>query len=285
MSVLAALKKEKQKLLSEKSKLKAADEHPVDNQCKSIQPQDISRISTVETPVLAFLDSVKQHSLHFYRLENSLSEVFYVPDCISESYENYLSHNILSTNDAWVTLKTRKLQCWGQDEHDAFSNVPPWLLESMSFISDFCEFPSPINHVLINHYEVGQGILHHTDGPQYLNRVAIMSLGSSVVISFRHRLSADQIGTKFAGDVQTFVLQPRSLFIFSDSAYEHYMHGIEATDVDIINGLCANINFVGLQVGDEVNRFFSCLKYFSYPIQINRGRRISLTLRHKYASR
>lgn len=41
-----------------------------------------------------------------------------------------------------------------------------------------------VNHVLINRYQPGQGILPHMDGPSYKPFVSIVSLGSPAVFRF-----------------------------------------------------------------------------------------------------
>merc|ERR1712194_208631 len=46
------------------------------------------------------------------------------------------------------------------------------------------------NHVLVNEYHPGQGILPHTDGPAYFSRTATLSLGSDVLIRFTPRKQA-----------------------------------------------------------------------------------------------
>jgi len=54
----------------------------------------------------------------------------------------------------------------------------------------------PPNHVLINEYDPGQGILAHTDGPAYLSRTATLSLGSDVLIDFTKKIIYSNKPTK-----------------------------------------------------------------------------------------
>ena len=49
------------------------------------------------------------------------------------------------------------------------------------------------NHILINDYPPGIGIMPHSDGPAYRNRVIVLSLGSYAVINFQDGyLNSDQ---------------------------------------------------------------------------------------------
>ncbi|KAG8633614.1 hypothetical protein MANES_18G121700v8 [Manihot esculenta] len=116
-------------------------------------------------------------------------------------------------------------------------------------------FPSAINHVLINEYLPDQGIMPHQDGPAYFPVVAILSLGSPVVMDFiphsRLRTCTDtwdnnDVKSEGSGEepseIETdkrmdnhhpfsVLLMPRSLLIFKDNAYSDYLHGIKDSEV------------------------------------------------------
>ena len=192
-----------------------------------------------------------------FKLRNDLG-LFYIPDVIDLTNEEHLTDTILSLND-WVTLKTRKLQCWGHNEPKFDGKLPEWLSKYAEFISDIAGFSAAVkmNHCLINHYSAGQGILHHTDGPKYVNKVAILSLGSTVVMSFRPRLSPDRIGLDFAGDAFSVILEPRSLLIFENEIYDHYLHGITSSFSDEIldETFCLNVKESKYNPGDEVSYY------------------------------
>ena len=49
---------------------------------------------------------------------------------------------------------------------------------------------TPPNHVLLNEYQPGEGIMAHKDGPLYLNWVVIISLGSNSGFDFVSKPSA-----------------------------------------------------------------------------------------------
>ncbi|OIT39891.1 hypothetical protein A4A49_07743 [Nicotiana attenuata] len=138
-------------------------------------------------------------------------------------------------------------------------NLPPWLTRITERINEKSElFPSSINHVLINEYLPNQGIMPHQDGPAYYPVVAILSLGSPVVMDFTpHPNLRSCVGTHGNGvDAKisdpeaavmnsgeqldnchpfSIVLMPRSLLIFKDSVYSDYLHGIKDSEMQRCN--------------------------------------------------
>jgi len=227
-----------------------------------------------------------------------LPTIAYIPDFITEAEQNHLLHQINSTPmSKWKSLKNRRLQNW----------VPSWLSTITQKICDWTGlFPSPINHVLINEYLPGQGIMPHQDGPAYFPVVAILSLGSPAVMTFtphpklitlQHNGNNEKYQTKSDGSQENVrhqdnhmslstVLLPRSLLVFKDSAYEDYLHGIEestvhhfdeAINIDAVSGDTSNNTcFTDLTTNDDI-----CIEA---PVKnrstISRtGTRVSLTCR------
>ncbi len=67
--------------------------------------------------------------------------------------------------------------------------LPPWLqsvVDRVNAIKPADAFPesNQANHVLLNEYTPGQGILPHTDGPLFFPVIATVSLGSHTVLDF-----------------------------------------------------------------------------------------------------
>ncbi|XP_022766274.1 alpha-ketoglutarate-dependent dioxygenase alkB homolog 6 isoform X1 [Durio zibethinus] len=184
-----------------------------------------------------------------------LPTLIYIPDFITDSEQAHLLNNIYQAPvSKWKSLKNRRLQNWGGVVHEKgliSQDLPPWLAKITERI---CEesglFPSSINHVLINEYLPNQGIMPHQDGPAYYPVVAILSLGSPVVMDFtsHSRLKSckstlrenveDKTSNVGAEAVEgnegmdnhgpfSILLVPRSLLIFKDDAYSDYLHGIE----------------------------------------------------------
>lgn len=240
-----------------------------------------------------------------------LPTIAYIPEFITEAEQNHLLHQINSApTSKWKSLKNRRLQNWGGVVHEKGllpQALPTWLSTITQKICDWTGlFPSPINHVLINEYLPGQGIMPHQDGPAYFPVVAIISLGSPAVMTFtphprllslQHKGNNEKYPTKSDGseeDVRdqdnhlsySAVLLPRSLLIFKDSAYEDYLHGIEdctvhhfdeAINIDTVSGdISNNTCFTDLTTNDEID--------IEAPVKIRStisrtGTRVSLTCR------
>eukprot|EP00850_Spirogloea_muscicola_P000148 SM000001S04550 [mRNA] locus=s1:886280:888693:- [translate_table: standard] len=103
---------------------------------------------------------------------------------------------------------------------------------------DFDQLVSPINHILINEYAPGQGIMRHQDGPLYYPVVLILSLGLPAVMQFHpHQglLAEGAARGHSPPPVLPVRLPPRSLLIFKDAAYQDYLHEIS----EVINANAA----------------------------------------------
>ncbi|EGF82271.1 hypothetical protein BATDEDRAFT_87049 [Batrachochytrium dendrobatidis JAM81] len=110
-------------------------------------------------------------------------------------------------------------------------------------LPEFNVFPNdPPNHVLVNEYQPGQGIMPHVDSQDTFGDVVTsLSLWSSCVMSF---------GNKMTGEKVHLELPRRSLLILTGDARTHYTHAIPKEDM--------------LFAGNEC---------------VDRGRRVSLTIR------
>eukprot|EP00897_Mesotaenium_endlicherianum_P009546 jgi/Mesen1/861/ME000114S10941 len=119
--------------------------------------------------------SASAMALEDYR-EGILPSIYLIPDYINEKEEELLIKQVYAAPAVkWKPVTNRRLQNW----------VPPWLNAITERLTrDIGLFPKPINHVLVNEYKPGQGIMPHQDGPLYHPVVAILSLGSSAVMHF-----------------------------------------------------------------------------------------------------
>ena len=229
-----------------------------------------------------------------YRV-GAVESVFYIPNAISPVQELQLMESISCSaphgSNVWKYLKNRRLQSWGGNEEN-MEGLPAWLSDiSVSLVKcgTFSASDKP-NHVLINEYEAGSGIIHHTDGPVYRDTVAILSLESPCLMTFKHKLESHEIGHHGSDDVFSVLLQPRSILIFKEAVYTHFMHGIENVRSDTIGASapCLNVAAAGLTIGEEVSisRLTPDAKFYgmiisksTYVQQITRGKRTSLTFR------
>lgn len=139
------------------------------------------------------------------------------------------------------------------------------------------------NHVLVNEYLAGQGIMPHTDGPLFHPVICTISCGSHTILRFHENDicnidDADDNSTVNTIDANTshtnrklvcqLLIEPRSLLILKHDMYSKYLHSIANETHDIITPNLANLE----QCGDALkNRVGGT---------IERNRRISLTIRH-----
>lgn len=164
----------------------------------------------------------------------TINGISYYSNWLTSKETNALKEAIYSSKQSkWVTLPTtgRKLQQWGGipgstnvHERGPFP-LPSYqnqLIQRMLSEEIFVNIP---NHTLINQYLPNQGILPHKDGPAYYPKVAIISIGQEVIMSFRKTLK-DEIPT------QSVILENGSLIVFEKDAYNHYLHNINDSIVD-----------------------------------------------------
>ncbi|KAF9559022.1 hypothetical protein CPC08DRAFT_638263 [Agrocybe pediades] len=187
---------------------------------------------------------------------DGLENVFYIPNFVTDSIEALYRKIQESAQPLWKELPNRRLQIWGGDMTSKGILIPQPL---PSFINKFPDIVSRIkatgifnssphkgpNHVIMNEYLPGQGIMPHEDGPRYYPVVATLSLGSHAVFHYyryeednEHRDSAVGLGNGKTIDmtpISSVLLEPRSLIISSGTMYTSHLHGIEAVEEDIIS--------------------------------------------------
>ena len=176
---------------------------------------------------------------------------YYVPDFLSLAEQEALLQAVDSVDDQWKSLRRRRLQQWGGTplpEGMQQQPLPPYLATVVAqLVHDkafgLAETP---NHVLINEYNPGQGIMPHRDGPLYHPRVAIISLGGTVVMDLTPPMGD--------GDPLQVVLRPGSLLIFEDDIYQTWMHGIAETGDDMVGERAINAHLAGCKPGDVLQR-------------------------------
>jgi alkylated DNA repair protein alkB family protein 6 len=144
--------------------------------------------------------------------------------------------------------------------------IPKYLQAYVDKINELKIFGDEIkaNHILLNEYERGQGILSHFDGPMFYPTISTISIGSHAVLEFNKPQNAhDEDSYKIIKEFKLLVA-PRSLLILKDDLYTNYMHSIsEIKEDDLTDPLLRNV--------DESVREASVLE---------RGTRYSLTIRN-----
>ncbi|XP_057864425.1 alkylated DNA repair protein ALKBH6 homolog isoform X1 [Cryptomeria japonica] len=169
-----------------------------------------------------------------------LPTVMYIPNFITESEQNHIWHQINTVPmSKWKTLKNRRLQNWGGVVHEKGllpQALPSWLSTIIQKICDWTKlFPSPINHVLINEYLPGQGIMPHQDGPAYFPVVAIISLGSPAVMCFtpHPKLLSSTDSETSSSDQAACTKSTTPLTSLHDGKYEQHQTRSDRSEEDV----------------------------------------------------
>ncbi|KAI1191631.1 hypothetical protein F5B17DRAFT_426263 [Nemania serpens] len=183
---------------------------------------------------------------------------FYVSDFITEDEEKLILEKIASApKPRWKQLSKRRLQTWPSDlirDKLVDAPLPSWLedpivtrLQSFRLEEDadaqshiFSDSPhGRPNHVLINEYPPGIGIMPHKDGAAYHPIVCTVSLGASICLNI---YQANDDGTLDKTAISRILQEPRSLLITTAELYTNYLHGIDdiVEDVELSEQTIAN---------------------------------------------
>ncbi|KAJ9150814.1 Calpain [Pleurostoma richardsiae] len=197
-------------------------------------------------------------SLEQVRIAPLPAAAYYIADFLSKDEERLILDKIASApKPRWKQLTHRRLQTWPSDLIQGAlleSPLPSWLEDPV--VSRLLSIPlcangavdddndhddkstniftlSPHkrpNHVLINEYPSGIGIMPHKDGTAYHPVVCTVSLGSSLCLDI-YKTKED--GALQPEPVYRILQEPRSLLITTEDLYTDYLHGIADTDKDI----------------------------------------------------
>ncbi|KAI9779488.1 MAG: hypothetical protein M1816_003491 [Peltula sp. TS41687] len=137
------------------------------------------------------------------RIQTLPSSAYYIPNFITPAEEQSLLDQIQNAPARWINLSRRRLQVYPSrltaNNSLLAAPLPKWLLDPVMMrlqsIPVSCDdgdtagkhifASSPhkgANHVLINEYEPGQGIMPHQDGAAYWPVVATVSLTAPIVL-------------------------------------------------------------------------------------------------------
>ncbi|KAN0021752.1 hypothetical protein ACTFIU_003896 [Dictyostelium citrinum] len=263
---------EKKKLLLEKQQKEKQEQKDkekdlnqdigfVDENDKQINSNNINNLKNVEFDQHIYEKLVIK--LKQYKF-GSIDSIFYIEEFINKQEEETILSNVYSKENEskWTQLKKRRLQNWGGNPISSGmieEEIPQWLEVICEKIHNSSIFPTTNNikpnHVLLNEYNVNEGIMPHKDGPLFFPMVCILSLNSTCIMDFYKNLKEESFEKIF--------LRPRSLLIFTDEVYKNYFHGIKESYSDIITNDVMNKNLDGIDLNKEYDR----------------GIRVSLTIR------
>uniref|UniRef100_A0A8D8CX31 Alpha-ketoglutarate-dependent dioxygenase alkB homolog 6 n=2 Tax=Culex pipiens TaxID=7175 RepID=A0A8D8CX31_CULPI len=199
--------------------------------------------------------------------------VYYIPNFITPQEESLILSTVERTpKPRWTQLAHRRLINFGGLPHPKgmiAEEIPSWLLtyvDRVNQLTGVFEENRKANHVLVNEYLPGEGIMAHLDGPLFYPTITTISCGSHTVLEFQEPRGSDDVEVKLERRLVTKILvQPRSLLILKDAMYEKYLHSIDEINEDTIDDDIANLSSDGsIKKGDVLAR----------------TKRISLTIRH-----
>ncbi|EXJ89035.1 alkylated DNA repair protein alkB like 6 [Capronia epimyces CBS 606.96] len=201
---------------------------------------------------------------------------YYFHSFISPAEEEQIIKDIRRLPESrWTALAHRRLLSLPSNltgsSHDILVDapLPTYLDPIVARLKDqkfFEESPHRApNHVLINEYRPGEGIMPHEDGPAYSPITATVSLGSHTVLEIYQKTEQ---GEREAKPTWRILQEPRSLLVTTGDMYVHTLHGISEIETDENLNRHNIVNWDLLGDGDlyESGR-------------IRRQTRISLTLR------
>lgn len=176
------------------------------------------------------------------KLEAAPETLYYIPNFITPEEETFILQNVYSVpKPKWTCLSKRRLQDYGGVPHKNGmipETIPQWLHNYMDRIASYNIFGSKKpNHVLVNEYLPGQGIMPHTDGPLFYPTVSTISCGSHTILEF---FENNENRTK----VCDVILEKRSLVVLQDDMYTKYLHSISEIKEDVIKPSCVNLKIV-----------------------------------------
>ncbi|KAK2588763.1 hypothetical protein KPH14_001643 [Odynerus spinipes] len=208
-------------------------------------------------------------------VENVVKEIpesaQYIPNFITEEEEREIIKNVNSVPlPKWTQLSHRRLQNWGGIPHPKgmiAEQIPNWLNTYISKVTslNIFEAEKQPNHVLINEYLPGQGIMAHSDGPLFYPTVTTITCGSHTLLDFYKRndiMELQQPELNFS-----LLLERRSLLILKGELYHDYLHAIAETCTDTISR-------------KTVKNLDICMEQYTEGQVLQRGTRLSLTIRH-----
>ncbi|KAL3461519.1 hypothetical protein BJX64DRAFT_157828 [Aspergillus heterothallicus] len=215
------------------------------------------------------------------RLPGDGEDAFYIADFISQDEEERLLQKIAAAPlPTWKHLSHRRLQTHPSPLTNnntlLASPLPSWLVSPVitphfDHLALFAGSPHKApNHVLINEYTPGQGIMPHEDGTAYYPLVATVSLGGNIVLDLyekrKEEKDEDETGNnELSGELAAapaaaaammeveagdgvgsvgsvgsggrlpkyrILQERRSLLVTRNSIYRDYLHGIAERDRD-----------------------------------------------------
>lgn len=159
----------------------------------------------------------------------------YIADYLNKDRQE----QVLAVVDAlpWRDDLRRRVQHYGYrydyarkkaDSDQYLGPLPPWARGLADLLHADGHAPQPLNQVIVNEYEPGQGIAPHIDCvPCFAGTVLSISLGSTCVMRLTHPQDGRSVD---------ILLEPGSLLVLSGAARYEWRHSIPGRKNDPWNG-------------------------------------------------
>lgn len=159
----------------------------------------------------------------------------YQANYLSAGFAQSLTNTIYQ--QSWISNFKRRVQHYGYvydykrhsiDQSMYLGELPEWIHTVAQQLHKDGYFATLPDQMIINEYEIGQGIAPHVDcEPCFGDVIASISLGSTCLMEFSH------VETKAT---YKLLLEPHSLLVIMGSARYEWKHGIPARKTDRYNG-------------------------------------------------
>lgn len=168
------------------------------------------------------------------------SSCYYLPSFITPAEEAQIITDIRRVPDLrWTALSHRRLlslpsTLTGSSRDTLIAApLPSYLDPIVTRLKEGIYFQESAhkapNHVLINEYRPGQGIMPHEDGPAYNPITATVSLGSHTVLDIYQK---NEHGERASQASWRVLQEPRSLLVTTGDMYAETLHGISEIEAD-----------------------------------------------------
>jgi len=168
------------------------------------------------------------------------SSCYYVPSFITPAEEQQITNDIRRLPESkWTVLSHRRLLSLPStltgSARDTLiaAPLPSYLTSIVLRLKDLKAFEHSAhqapNHVLINEYKPGEGIMPHEDGPAYNPITATVSLGSHTILEIYNK---NEQGERDPHPSWRILQEPRSLLITTGDMYVNTLHGISEIEID-----------------------------------------------------
>ncbi|KAL7641321.1 UNVERIFIED_CONTAM: hypothetical protein RMT77_008460 [Armadillidium vulgare] len=232
------------------------------------------------------------------KLENFIvnkapAKAFYIPNFINEEEEKIILKKLYEApKPKWVQLSNRRLQNWGGFPHSkgmVAETIPSWLKTYMQRIDALNLLDgNNTNHVLVNEYLSGQGIMPHVDGPIFYPTITTINLGSHTVLDIYRPFDSENSditnieendsstqSTLNGRKIGSLMLERRSLLVLQEDLYTKYLHGIAEKSTDVIDDSIFNVDEISYSLGDILNRetrVSLTIRYFPKVLKFKLGK-------------